>query len=49
MRTAGLFEVAVLVCAGLLRALGNLESQARQINSWFKTELEILQGEDWNH
>lgn len=49
MRTAGLFEVAVLVCAGLLRALGNLERQARQINSLFKTESEILQREDWNH
>lgn len=49
MRTAGLLEVAVLVCAALLRALGNLKSQVRQINSWFKTEWEILQGEDWNH
>lgn len=49
VRTAGLLEVAVLACANLLRALGNLESQARQINSWFKTESEILQGENWNH
>lgn len=47
MRTVA--EVAVLPCAGLLRASGNLKSQARQINSWFKTEREILQGEDWNH
>lgn len=49
MRAAGLLELAVLACAGLWRALGNLESQARQINSWFKTESEILQREDWNH
>lgn len=49
MRAAGLLEAAVQACAGLLRALGSLESQARQINSWFKTESEILQGEDWNH
>ena len=43
MRTAELLEVAVLACAGLLRALGNLENQVRQINSWFKRESEILQ------
>jgi len=43
MRTAGLFEVAVLACAGLLRTLGNLENQERQINSWSKTESEVLQ------
>lgn len=43
MRTAGLLEVAVLAHAGLLRALGSLENQVRQINSWFKTGSEILQ------
>lgn len=36
-------EVAVLACAGLLRALGNLEHQVRWINSSFKTESGILQ------
>lgn len=44
MRVSGLLEGAVQACAGLLRALGTLESQARQINSWFKTESEILRG-----
>lgn len=43
MRTAGLLEVAVLACAGLWRALGNLGNRVRQINSWLKTGSEILQ------
>lgn len=48
MSTAGLLEVAVLACAGLLRGLGNLENHVRQINSWFETESEILQRQNWN-
>ncbi|NXC16656.1 LETM1 protein, partial [Corythaeola cristata] len=35
-------QVPILACAGLLRALGDLENQVRQINSWFKTESENL-------
>lgn len=49
MRTAGLLEVAVLACAGLLRALENLENQVRQINSWFKQNQKFSRGQDWNH
>lgn len=42
MRTAGLEEVAVLVCAALLRGLEYWENQVRRVNSWFKMESKIF-------
>lgn len=42
MRTAGLEEVAVLVCAALFRALEYWENQVRRVNSRFKMEPKIF-------